>query len=157
MKKFFSYVFLTFLSLPAAQGPLKSAFAQFTKAVKSVQSNPYLKIQNKGDYANQLLTSEDDVTLPDAIRQEFAARKSGELTSEIFFGALCRVYPKIDVLTQQLSFENRSPINSSPTPSLSTSRKQIPPNLTTKKSSPIQKPRPHILLTPVMRSVSYPY
>ena len=65
MKKFFSYVFLTFLSLPAAQGSFKTVFTQFTNAVKSVKNNPYMKVQNKGQYIEELSTSEEDITFPE--------------------------------------------------------------------------------------------
>ena len=155
MKKFFSYVFLTFLSLPAAQGSFKTVFTQFTNAVKSVKNNPYMKVQNKGQYIEELSTSEEDITFPDAMREERKDQEDKLITPKVLFGAVCRVYPKIGAVTQQLNSENKSPITSS---SMSFApRERVSPYLYTKKSSPIQNSQPPIQLTPLQSSFQYPY
>ncbi len=122
MNKSFFYMFLVLLSLSAAQGPFKSAFTQLTKAMKSIHNNPYARFQQKGDYTNQFLENEDEITFQEAMKQELAAKKSDELTPEIFMGAFCRVYPKINVLTKSLSFQNESPTTFSSIFSLPTNK-----------------------------------
>jgi hypothetical protein len=102
MKKLFFYTLFIFLSLSAAQGPLKNMFTKFFQATKGVKSNPYVKVQNKGAYIEELSDTNDEITLPGAIRKELKEKDMNMITPEILFGAVCRTYPKIDAITKQL-------------------------------------------------------
>ena len=106
MKKLFFYTLFIFLSLSAAQGPLKNMFTKFFQATKGVKSNPYFKINNKSEYIGELSESNDDTTLPDAIRYELKEKDMNMITPEILLGAACRRYPKIDAIRKQLVIAN---------------------------------------------------
>ena len=120
MKKYtlFLNISLIFLSIqPAQTGYFKSLLGRLHQIRTAFQNNPHLakSLKQKGDAPHELLQTNDDDTNLIQILQEEWTKNNSEMSPDVFFTAIARIYP---TLGNAIAWTTNNPrFASPPTPS----------------------------------------